>query len=285
MFTPQTLRSSVVLAGVGLHTGLPCRVEVHPRRAYGRVFVCAGTPIPALAEFTAQTPRCTTLARAGASVGMVEHLLAALLLAGVDNAEILVDGMEIPVLDGGASVWYQAISAAGVCAADGEKAEIAVQDARWISCGDSEFFLAPADGLSAYAAIAFPGTIAERQMAGGCVADAGVCTQIVRARTFALEQEVRTLLEANLAQGGSLQTAVILCRDGYLNDHVWPLEPAWHKVLDLLGDLALLGTRLRGHVTAVRGGHRSHIALVRQLREDYGLLAESLAPDDPDGSS
>jgi len=270
MFIPQTLKSSVALAGVGLHSGLPCRVEIHPRRSFGRVFICDGISIPALVEYTTETPRCTTLAHDGATVSMVEHLLAALLLAGVDNAEILVDGAEIPVLDGGGATWYQEISAAGICAADGEIAEIAIQEAQWISCGESEFFLCPADGLSVYAAISFPGTVAECQMAGGGTDDAEVRGQIIRARTFALEREVRELLDANLAHGGSLQTAVILCGDGYLNEHVWPLEPAWHKVLDLLGDLALVGTRLRGHITAVRGGHRSHIALARQLRKSGG---------------
>lgn len=266
MLTPHTLNSPVLLEGIGLHTGARCRVEVHPRSGGGRVFLRDGVAIPALVDYVAETRRCTTLAHAGASVSTVEHLLAACLLAGVDHAEIRVDGPEIPALDGCGAAWYAALMTAGVCQAEGEVTEIRVPDAQWISDGDSDFFLCPAAGLTAYAAIAFPGTVAEHMLAGGPVAEAAVRTQILRARTFALEHEVRALLDAGLAQGGSLETAVVLTADGYLNAEVWPHEPAWHKVLDLLGDLALVGARLAGHILAVRGGHRSHVALARRLR-------------------
>ena len=269
MFTPHTLKSPVTLEGIGLHTGPPCRVEVRPCQSPGRVFICEGKRIPALAEYVEETPRCTTLARQGARVSTVEHLLAALWLAGIDNAEMAVEGPEIPALDGCAAIWYSAIKAAGICASEGEVPVLAIQEARWIPCSESDFYLFPADGCYAYAAISFPGTVAERQMAGGNIAEVRVREQILRARTFALERDVRALLDAHLAHGGTLENAVVLTDDGYLNAQVWPQEPAWHKVLDLLGDLALVGARFTGQIIAVRGGHRSHTVLARQLRGEW----------------
>jgi UDP-3-O-[3-hydroxymyristoyl] N-acetylglucosamine deacetylase len=108
-------------------------------------------------------------------------------------------------------------------------------------------------------------------LAGGPLDDDSVKEQIVRARTFGLEREVKALLDAGLALGGSLDNAVILTEHGYVNDHVWPAEPSWHKVLDLLGDLALTGARIHGRILAVRGGHRSHVALASRLRQSAGL--------------
>jgi len=267
MLTPNTLKTPFTLEGAGLHTGARCRVEVRPCACPGRSFVRDGVRIPALADYAVQSPRCTTLAHDDVSIGTVEHLLAALMLAGVDNAEIHVDGPEIPALDGCASRWYAEISTAGICPVEGEVPLLRVPEARWITLGDSDFLLAPAAEFCAYAAVAFPGTVAAHLMAGGPVA--ACCPQIVRARTFAREDEVRALLAAGLGQGVTLDTAVVLTADGYLNEHVWPREPAWHKVLDLVGDLALVGARIAGRVLAVRGGHRSHVALAKQLRGEW----------------
>jgi UDP-3-O-[3-hydroxymyristoyl] N-acetylglucosamine deacetylase len=126
----------------------------------------------------------------------------------------------------------------------------------------------PSEHLALYAALSIPGTIAEQMMVGGVVAEAEVEQQIARARTFGLEREVRALLASGLALGGSLDNAVVLTDSGYLNAHVWPDEPCWHKVLDLLGDLALTGARISGQILAVRAGHRSHVALARCLRQE-----------------
>jgi UDP-3-O-[3-hydroxymyristoyl] N-acetylglucosamine deacetylase len=265
MAVPRTLATSFVLEGIGLHTGAPARVEVCPApAAHGRCFLRDGVVIPALADYVVDTRRCVTLGRDGATVSTVEHLLAALALTGVANAEIRVDGPELPALDGSARVWRDAILAAGVCDQDGELPCYTVSEPLWIEDSGTALFLAPAPELTLYAVLTIPDTVAERMTAGGAVArNAEV---IARARTFGLEREVAALREAGLAQGGSLENAVVLTRDGYLNAQVWPNEPAWHKVLDLLGDLALLGRPLYGQVVAVRAGHRHHVELVRRLR-------------------
>ncbi|OPZ83347.1 MAG: UDP-3-O-(3-hydroxymyristoyl) N-acetylglucosamine deacetylase [bacterium ADurb.Bin429] len=181
------------------------------------------------------------------------------------NAEVAVDGPELPALDGSAQQWLRVIRAAGVSPQDGEMPDYTVTEPCWVEDGDSALLLAPAAALTLYAVLTVPDTVAANMTAGGVVAE--VAEEIARARTFGLEREVAALLEAGLARGGSLENAVVLTRDGYLNEQVWPNEPAWHKVLDLLGDLALLGRPLRGMVVAIRAGHRQHVALARRLRE------------------
>lgn len=263
----HTLGNSIVVEGVGLHTGAAARVTLHPAPAHrGRIFLCGGVEIPARVEYVTDTRRCTTLGRDGATLHTVEHLLAALALSHVDCADIHVDGPELPALDGSAHQWYALIQQAGVRSLGGEPDTVCVRAPQWVVDGGSEFFLAPSGSFLAYAALDIPDTIADHQFAGGAVDDPAVREQIVRARTFGLQAEVQALLDAGLARGGSLDNAVVLTTDGYLNADVWPLEPAWHKVLDLVGDLALLGARLQGQVLAVRGGHRSQVALARRLQ-------------------
>jgi UDP-3-O-[3-hydroxymyristoyl] N-acetylglucosamine deacetylase len=245
-------------------------VEVRPASApRGRFFIREGIEIPAVAEFVTDTRRCTTLGHAGCAVSTVEHLLAACMLAELDHADIYVDGPELPALDGSALPWYSAICSAGLMTLDAEIPSIRIARACWIIDGESQFFLMPTEQLALYAALSIPGTIAEQMMVGGGVAEAEVRQQIVRARTFGLEREVRALLASGLALGGSLDNAVVLTDTGYLNDQVWPEEPCWHKVLDLLGDLALTGARISGQILAVRAGHRSHVALARRLRQEH----------------
>lgn len=272
-----TVMKAFTLRGTGLHTGETSRVTVRPRAGGGRVFLCGGVEIPALAECVTDTRRCTTLGREGTQVRTVEHLLAALLLAEIDHAEIEVEGPELPALDGSAHAWFAAIREAGVRPLDEDAPEYRLTEPEWFVEGDSCFYLCPAEGPALFAAISFLETPAERMMAGGLLRDEAVLAQIVRARTFALESEVRALLDAGLSQGASLENAVVLTRDGYLNPHVWPREPAWHKVLDLAGDLALVGARIRGQVIASCGGHRGHVALARRLRSMIPVSTATVA--------
>ncbi|MHB9131718.1 MAG: UDP-3-O-acyl-N-acetylglucosamine deacetylase [Armatimonadota bacterium] len=266
----QTLAAPVEVDGIGIHSGARVCVQVHPAPAgHGRIFVRDGVEIPALAEYVTNTNRNTTLGRYGVVVGTVEHLLAAMMAAQIDDATIMLDGPELPALDGSALPWYDAIMAAGVCDTGGEIPLVRLPTTWWLGDGESQFFLSSANQLILYAAISVPDTVAERMVAGGALDEPEVRQQTLRARTYGLEREVQALLDAGLAQGGSLDNAVILTRDGYLNAHVWPEEPAWHKVQDLLGDLALVGARIHAKILARRAGHRSHLTLVQYLRRTF----------------
>lgn len=205
----QTLVKTLTVSGVGLHTGTPVRVEVYPRAEGGIVVRRDGVTIPARVEYVVDTRRCTTLGRDGVRVSTVEHLLAALVLAGIDHAEIVVDGPELPALDGSALAWHTALAAAGIRPLDTPAPAMVITDVAWIADGASEFFLAPRAEPAFYAAIAVPDTVAARMAAGGPTTDTVVREQILRARTYALESEVQALLDAGLARGGSLDNAVI----------------------------------------------------------------------------
>ena len=270
MCVSRTLKNLLVVEGSGLHTGAKARVEVHPAPAHrGRVFLRDHVEIPALADYVTDTRRCTTLGCDGVAIHTVEHLLAALSLAGITDAEISVQGPEIPVLDGAAREWMAAIEAAEVRSLGSPAPVMRIREAGWVTEGTSHFFMCPADTLTLYAVITIPETSIELMTAGGVVANAEVCEQMLRARTYGVESEIQALLAAGLARGGSLDNAVVVTRDGYMNDRVWPNEPAWHKVLDLQGDLALVGAALTGVVAARNSGHRSHVILARQLRQQW----------------
>lgn len=264
----QTVCAAVCVEGTGLHTGQRARVEIRPRAQGGRVFVCAGVEIPARVDCVTDTRRSTTLGRDGVQVRTVEHLLAALALADIDHASIHIDGPELPALDGAAAVWHAAIMTAGAQPTGEDAPEVCIREPWWMEDGGSRFFVSPASEYGLHAAVHVPETVVDHWMAGGDVADPAVREQILRARTYGLEREVQALLDNGLARGGSLDNAVVLTEDGYLNAQVWPHEPAWHKVLDLAGDLALVGARIRGRVLAVQGGHATHVTLARRLRAE-----------------
>lgn len=267
MHKSQTISQPFVVEGTGLHTGQVSRVTVIPATSpRGRIFLIDGVEIPAVAENVTDTRRCTTLGHRQKSVSTVEHLLAALLLSHIDHVTILVEGVELPALDGSARQWMQAISDAGITKLDEPCATFRITEPFWIEDSECQCCVLPAEGFAVYAALDVPDTIARHRLVGGDITDTLFVEQASRARTFGLEREVQALLQSGLALGGSLDNAVILTETGYLNDHVWADEPAWHKVLDLMGDLSLVGTRLQGMIIAIRAGHRHNVAVAGEIR-------------------
>ena len=265
----KTIAAPFTVSGVGLHSGADVTVMVRPAPAgTGLVFLLDGETVPALVDYVVDTRRCTTLGRDGKSVRTVEHWLAACMIAGVTDVFMEVVGPELPALDGSALSWFNDILRVGTTPLDGEITPWVITEPHWFVAGGSEFFLTPASEYRVYAAVDIPHTAVKNMVAGGAIADAAVVEQLLRARTYGLESEVRALLESGLARGGSLDNALVITETGYLNTQVWPAEPAWHKALDLLGDLALLGRPIMGQVLAVRGGHSSHVELVKLIQKD-----------------
>ena len=267
----QTIAKSFTLAGVGIHSGATGRVTVHPAEAdSGRVFRAGGVTIPARADFVVDTTRCTTLGAEGIRVSTVEHLLSALHGFCIDNAIIEVEGPEIPILDGSVLPFAEAIQAAGLVAQDKAPRIIRPEKIEFTD-GRSEYAAAPREfgrlTLSVSAQFDnWPEGNGAIRTEFGKDFSAQYQTEIAPARTFAFQSEVNQLIAAGLAKGGSLDNALIITPPAEFSTPLrLPQEWAVHKMLDLLGDLALVDARIEAFIVAARPGHRANVRLAREL--------------------
>jgi UDP-3-O-[3-hydroxymyristoyl] N-acetylglucosamine deacetylase len=261
-----TLRDALAFEGVGLHTGAPCRVRVLPAPAgHGLRFRLAdGAEFPARADYVVETVRATVLGVGEHRVSTVEHLLSALLGCGVDNALIAADGPEIPVEDGSALRFADAIAGAGLV-------PLREPRRRWIPTktqvfhdGEKLLVVAPASTFRVRMTVDYPAPIGTQYVETE-VAPETYRAQIAPARTFGYRHEVEALLERGLAQGGTLDNAVVFDVDGPMAPLRFADEPVRHKVLDLIGDFALAGVYPQCEVIAIKSGHKLHCTAVREL--------------------
>lgn len=266
-----TLRTTVSIEGVGLHSGHPVRASFRPAPAgHGIVFRRLDHPdtvVPARVESASTFDYATTLNVDGVSVGTVEHVLSAAYGEGLDNCVIELDGPEVPILDGSALPFVRLFHAAGFERLDSpvesfastEPVEVA-RDGRRVS------FQPDGPGLTITYEIDFPHPVVGRQELTVAIRPEEYSTRIAPARTFGFARDVAALRSRGLARGGSLHNAVVLDDEGVLSG---PLrfrdEFVRHKILDLVGDLALLGAPLQGHIHARRAGHALHIEFARAL--------------------
>lgn len=271
MNRPQrTLARPVVLEGVGIHLGQPARLEIRPAPPdSGRVFVRDGVEIPALVASVSKLERCTTLSANGASVSTVEHLLAACAGLQVDNLSILVDGPEIPILDGSGLPFAQAFEDAGIVPQDRPAAVHVLGKPVWVAEEGAMVLALPAEEASLEYAVHYRHPVITNQSVTFRPGPERFLRELAPARTYGFWEEVEALLKKGLALGGDLSNALVIKQDGFTSPLRFPEEPARHKCLDLLGDLALLGLDLQARVVAVMAGHRLHVELARKiLKED-----------------
>ena len=274
MTTPRqrTLASACELEGRGLHTGEPVRMRILPAKVqsglrFRRTDIEGGAEIPALVEHVVSVDRGTIIGIGDARVHTVEHVLSALVGLNVDNAIIEIDGPEPPAADGSASAFVEILERAGMVEQDAPAKIIEIDEAVSLHEGDSRYVVTTGDALELSATIRFDHPLIGRQYASVEVTPEDFAREIAPARTFGFESEVKALRARGLAQGGSIDSAIVLTDEG-LYDGVelrFDDEFARHKVLDLLGDLALLGGRLRAHVVAERPSHRGNVALAREI--------------------
>jgi UDP-3-O-[3-hydroxymyristoyl] N-acetylglucosamine deacetylase len=264
-----TLARVVDCEGVGLHGGRTCRVRLVPRDRGGRRFVTArGIEIPATIEHVESDLRATVLARSADRVGTVEHLLAALSVSRIDHVRIEIEGDEVPALDGSAAPWCALLAEAGRRVLDAPVESIGLSSPVEVREGGRWVRAEPADGLSIDYTIDFElASIGRQRCVMEAIDPARFAERLAPARTFALREEVEALRRAGLARGGSLDNALVFDDAGPVGDAMlrFPDECVRHKVVDLLGDLALLGAPLAARVVAERAGHRLHHALVRAI--------------------
>ncbi|MBN1336574.1 MAG: UDP-3-O-[3-hydroxymyristoyl] N-acetylglucosamine deacetylase [Deltaproteobacteria bacterium] len=267
-----TLAGIVGVEGRGLHSGRTVAVRLLPAPAgHGRVFrrvdLPEPVPIPARVSSVVDSRRATTLGVDGQRVSTVEHLLAALAAAHIDNVLVEVDGPEVPALDGSAALWLSALDAAGRSVQQARCCPVVVDAPVLVSQGSRRACLLPAPRMSWDVRVNFDHPLLHDRRHRGTLTPAGFRRHLAWARTFVFRSEVDALRAAGLGQGGDLDVVVVLDGDGVLNPgglrH--PDEPLRHKVVDLLGDLALLDAPLEARAEVYLPGHALHVALLHAL--------------------
>jgi UDP-3-O-[3-hydroxymyristoyl] N-acetylglucosamine deacetylase len=277
----RTLRAPIGCTGVGLHSGARISLRLLPGApGTGIVFRrtdLAGGPveIPAAHDHVTATRLNTTLGLPGrpeASVGTVEHVMAALAGMGVDNAVVELDGPEVPAMDGSAAPFVFLIECAGVVPAEAPRQVIEVLRPVRVEEGDAFVTLLPGagSGLSIEAEIDFPAAAVRRQSRSVRVTPQAFKADLAAARTFGFAEEIDALRAAGLARGGSLKNAVVVSGARVLNEGGLRFADEFvrHKMLDILGDLALAGLPLVARVVARRPGHRLNNAVLHALFAD-----------------
>lgn len=272
--SPQrTLSGSFRVEGKGLHSGCAARCEVRPAPAdTGVVFLRTdlegSAPIRADVELVSGVEWETVLGVDRAVVRTVEHLLAALAVHEIDNAEILLSGPEPPALDGSTAGWCAEIARVGAEEQGAEARLVRVTETLSVDEGASRYTVAPYDGYRVSAEIAFEHPAIGRQFASAEVRVGSFCREVAPARTFGLESWATALHARGLALGASLENTIVLTDDGIAagSELRFPDEFVRHKIIDVVGDLALVGARIRAHVIAERPSHRGNVAVARRLR-------------------
>jgi len=269
-----TIKSSVAFSGVGLHSGAPVSMVIHPASAeYGiwfrRTDVALGDNlVPARWDAVSNTRLCTVLSNAsGVEVSTVEHLMAALAGCGIHNALIEIDGPEVPILDGSAARFVDGILARGVRRLDAPVRVIEILQEVEVRQGEAVARLTPGSGFEIDFLIEFDEQAIGSQAKRLDMANGAFVQQLCDSRTFCRRSDVAAMHAEGLARGGSLENAIVVDGDRVLTPgglrH--PDEAVRHKMLDALGDLALAGAPLVGRYQGLRAGHALTNALLRAL--------------------
>jgi UDP-3-O-[3-hydroxymyristoyl] N-acetylglucosamine deacetylase len=273
-YRQNTLASAVDLSGIGLHTGVTVSLHLSPAPAnagivFRRIDLDA-FPIEALARNVARVSYATSLMKKGVLISTTEHLLSALAASGVDNAYVDIDNLELPIMDGSALPFYRLIRNAGIRRQRAWRTYARILKPVELEDGSKRIAVYPAETFEVHYRISFPHPLIGEQELNYQPDEPSYETEIAPARTFGFFEEVEALRRSGLVRGGSLENAIVLTRDGLLNPEGlrFPNEFCRHKILDLIGDLSLLGHPLIGRVAAERAGHAMHIALITRLLRD-----------------
>ncbi len=273
----RTLGDSISFSGVGLHTGEPVSMTVSPAgQGTGIVFRRVDLDnfeIPADVSSVSRVAYATTLMQKGVWISTVEHLLSALYGVGIDNAYVDMDNLEVPILDGSARPFTDEIARVGFLEQDKPREYIRITREFVVEENGKSLAIYPADTFSIDCAIDFEHPFIGPQSLSLECSEEGYAASIASARTFGFQRDVAALQNSGLIRGGSLENAIVLTETGMLNEE--PLrfndEFVRHKILDLLGDFALIGKPVLGHLVANRAGHALHTRFVAGLLEstDY----------------
>ena len=270
----KTIRKPVSVNGIGLHSGKPVGVTIGPAPPNsGIVFRIAGhvEPIPAAPESVVDSHYATTVGRNGTRVQTVEHLLAAAAGLGIDNLDVAVDGAEIPAADGSAKPFVALLTAAGRAVQSAPRRHIVIPHPIRVGTGGRWIHIVPSDTFRISYTLDHDHP-AIGTLALSCVPSERMFVEdFAPARTYGFLKDLGQMRREGLARGGSLENAVVLGKRGVLNGLRYRDEFVRHKILDLIGDLALLGRPVVGHVIARNGGHDLNFQLVLEIQRALGL--------------
>ncbi len=267
----RTLARTASLHGVGLHLGRACHLRFDPAPAgTGRVFVRADLPDAprtlAHAGRAVLAERRTQLGDGPGALHTVEHVLAALVAASIDDVLITMDAPEPPICDGSAGPFLDAVLAAGSVEQAGTVDVLRLREPVHVVDGESTYAGYPCDHLELDVRIEFPHPLIGAQRWSGVVTGASFRTELAGARTFGFMHEVAALQAKGLIQGASTANAIVLDDDGVVDTTLrWPDEFVRHKAMDCVGDLALAGGRVVARIVADRPSHRGTVLLVREM--------------------
>jgi UDP-3-O-[3-hydroxymyristoyl] N-acetylglucosamine deacetylase len=286
MNVQRTLRRSISCTGIGLHSGHKVTLSLKPAPAnFGIRFRrtdLGGAEIPATVQHLAGIHYATGLARDTSSVETVEHLLAALVSLGIDNVIVELNTPEVPIMDGSAAPFIYLLNEAGVKRLEAPRKYLKVLKTMAFSDGDKRIAIHPSDHFKVTYSIAFDHPLLRHQSRTIRINETSFVEEIAPARTFGFLKEFEMLRQRGLTLGGSLENAIVIGDTGVLNNALrFEDEFVRHKILDVIGDLALLGHQIIGHVVAHRGGHALHTAFASQVSKDtesWVLVESPIAP-------
>lgn len=266
-----TISRAIETSGIGLHTGVEVNLALKPApENTGYIFVRTDLDnfeIPASVEYISHCSYATTLMRRGVVLSTCEHLLSALRGSGVDNCFIELDNIEIPIMDGSSENFVELLERAGLVEQKAARRSFQVLEKVEFEQGDRRMSIQPSDRYEIECVIDFPHPFINNQAYCFVFENGSFGKEIASARTFGFTTEIETLRRANLALGGSLDNAIVLTPGGMLNETPLRFDDEFvrHKILDIIGDFALLGMPILGKITAEKSGHSVHAALMSKL--------------------
>ncbi|MFM2125114.1 MAG: hypothetical protein RL328_1565, partial [Acidobacteriota bacterium] len=266
-----TVQRAVEVAGVGLHSGVSVKARILPAPpGTGIVFVrtdLEGFRIPASWKHVQKVSYATSLMKQGVLISTTEHLLSTFYSMGIDNAFIELDNLEVPILDGSGQVWVELLKDAGRKESRRQRKYLRILREVEVEQNGKRIKIVPADKFLLTCDVFFPHPLVGRQVVEMEVTPENYARELAPARTFGFEYELAQMRNMGLIRGASLENAVCFDREKVLNEGGlrFPNECGRHKALDLIGDLALIGKPLLGHVIAEKAGHAMHFALVNRI--------------------
>lgn len=272
-----TVQRPVETTGVGLHSGVPVSLRILPAPpSTGIVFLRTDLQhfaIPASYRFVAKVSYATSLMRQGVLISTTEHLLSSLCSMGIDNAFVEIDNLEVPILDGSGQPFVEMIQQAGIKTYRRRRRYLRVRRPVSVEGNGKRITILPSDRFQLTCDVFFDHPQVGRQVLDLEVSPGNYASQLAPARTFGFQHELDQMRNMGLIRGATLDSAVCFDQVGVLNPGGlrFPDECCRHKALDLIGDLALIGKPLLGHVIAERAGHAMHVALVSKIMSDPSL--------------